>query len=195
MLYEKDTLKARPTLSISAKSSRQEKDLPCRDSLAREVKALAPWFEEADYTPLPHRGGKPAAQARLKAINPEAYGANRNHLDGDVTRLSPYISRGVISLTEVKDKALADGCSRNIEKFAQQLAWREYWQGVLSHNPEWIWEDAEAYKTGFSADDYQDDLPEDVRRAETGVAAIDCFLGQLLREGWIHNHARLYVSF
>jgi deoxyribodipyrimidine photo-lyase len=194
MLKARDKSRALQKQDVSAEKPPLEFESSTHDSLAREVKELAPWFSEADYTPSPHRGGKRAAEERLAEIKPESYGVNRNHLEGDVTRLSPYISRGVISLTDVRDKAVASGCSRNIEKFVQQLAWREYWQGVLSHNPDWIWEDAEDYKTGYSADFYQDELPKDIQNAQTGVAAIDHFLRQLLREGWIHNHARLYVA-
>lgn len=194
MLKAREQFKDLKSQGVSCDSPSFAQTSLAQDSLAREVKALAPWFKAADYTPLPYRGGRRAADERLQGLKPESYGANRNHLDGDVSRLSPYISRGVISLTKVRDKALEDGCSRNIEKFVQQLAWREYWQGILSHNPEWIWEDAEDYKTGYSADFYQDELPEDIKHAQTGIAAIDHFLGQLLREGWIHNHARLYVA-
>jgi deoxyribodipyrimidine photo-lyase len=48
-------------------------------------------------------GGRRSAEARLAAINPGRYGASRNHLDGAVTRLSPYIRHGVLTLAEVRD--------------------------------------------------------------------------------------------
>ncbi|MFM9100099.1 MAG: hypothetical protein ACKOPS_01690, partial [Cyanobium sp.] len=44
------------------------------------------------------RGGRRAAEQRLAAIDPARYGASRNHLDGAVTRLSPYIRHGVLTL-------------------------------------------------------------------------------------------------
>ena len=34
---------------------------------------------------------------RVRKIDPLKYGATRNYLDGAVTYLSPYISRGVLS--------------------------------------------------------------------------------------------------
>jgi deoxyribodipyrimidine photo-lyase len=38
-----------------------------------------------------------AVYERLENIEPIKYCKNRNFIDGDVTQLSPYISRGVIS--------------------------------------------------------------------------------------------------
>jgi deoxyribodipyrimidine photo-lyase len=37
-----------------------------------------------------------AAQARLAAVRPDAYAQTRNALDGAVTRLSPYITHGLL---------------------------------------------------------------------------------------------------
>ena len=48
-------------------------------------------------------GGRRAAEARLALMDPAGYGASRNHLDGAVTRLSPYIRHGVLTLAEVRE--------------------------------------------------------------------------------------------
>ena len=40
-------------------------------------------------------------------MDPARYGANRNHLDGAVTRLSPWIRHGVITLAEVREAVFA----------------------------------------------------------------------------------------
>ena len=53
------------------------------------------------------RGGRRAAEERLAAIDPARYGASRNHLDGAVTRLSPWIRHGVLTLAEVRDAVFA----------------------------------------------------------------------------------------
>jgi hypothetical protein len=42
-----------------------------------------------------------AAHARLAAIDPAAYAASRNHLDGAVTGLSPWITHGHLTLAQV----------------------------------------------------------------------------------------------
>jgi deoxyribodipyrimidine photo-lyase len=52
-------------------------------------------------------GGRRAAEARLALMDPAGYGASRNHLDGAVTRLSPYIRHGVLTLAEVREAVFA----------------------------------------------------------------------------------------
>jgi deoxyribodipyrimidine photo-lyase len=65
---------------------------------------------------------------RVQHINPVQYAKTRNYLNGAVTYLSPYISRGVISTKQIKDAVLAKGFKPyQIEKFLQELAWREYY--------------------------------------------------------------------
>ena len=68
---------------------------------------------------------------RIRAIDPVKYSSTRNYIYGAVTYLSPYISRGVIStkfiLSEVLKKCYKPA---QIEKFIQELAWRDYWQQV-----------------------------------------------------------------
>lgn len=45
----------------------------------------------------------------IDKIDPVKYGKTRNYLDGAVTKLSPYISRGVISTKQVAASVLAKG--------------------------------------------------------------------------------------
>ena len=141
------------------------------------------------------RGGAAAARAALAAIDPVAYGASRNHLDGAVTRLSPYIRHGILSLNEVRNHALGVVAQpRQVEKFIQELAWRDYWQRIYIAYPDRIWHDVEPYKTGFDASDYEPSLPEDIIAARTGVACIDQFIATLYDTGYLHNHARMYLA-
>jgi deoxyribodipyrimidine photo-lyase len=140
-------------------------------------------------------GGRAAGEAALAAIDPVAYGASRNHLDGAVTRLSPYIRHGILSLDEVRNHALAAVTDpRKAEKFIQELAWRDYWQRIYLAHPDRIWNDVEAYKTGFDADEYETALPADIIDAQTGVACIDQFITMLYATGYLHNHARMYLA-
>lgn len=146
-------------------------------------------------SPAPIMGGRIAAEAALAAIDPSAYAASRNFLDGAVTRLSPYIRQGVLSLNEVRNHALAvEPDQKKVEKFIQELAWRDYWQRVYAAHPERIWNDVEAYKTGFDASEYESELPDDIARGQTGVACIDHFIATMLDTGYLHNHARMYVA-
>ena len=166
-----------------------------RDELIALARELSPHVSDDDQAVSPIPGGAAEAKERLGWIDPVAYGRTRNYLDGTVTQLSPFIRHGVVSLAEVRDKVLSSvGNKADAEKMVQQLAWRDYWQRLYQSFGRDIWTDQEDYKTGFSADDYADDLPGDIASAETGVAAIDHFLRELLETGWVHNHARLYLA-
>ena len=46
---------------------------------------------------------------KLDQIKPVQYAKNRNFIDGSVSKLSPYISRGVLSTKQVLDHLLKNG--------------------------------------------------------------------------------------
>ena len=47
-----------------------------------------------------------AALARVDSVRPAAYARTRNHLDGAVTGLSPYLTHGLLTLPEVLVRVL-----------------------------------------------------------------------------------------
>ena len=164
-----------------------------RAELIDYVGTLTPWLDDKQASPI--EGGPQAAEIQLAQIDPVACCRTRNHLDGRVTRLSPYIRHGTLTLDRVRNEALALTSSpQKIEKFIQELAWRDYWQRIYHRHPERIWNDIEDYKTGFSAEDYADELPDDIATGQTGVACIDQFIQTLLTSGYMHNHTRMYVA-
>jgi len=141
--------------------------------------------------PTDFRGSRQAAEALLEAIDPARYGATRNHLDGAVTRLSPYIRHGVLTLAEVRDRVLARGGGG---KLIQELGWRDYWQRLWRQWGDGIWLDREPLKTGHPPEAYGPDLPADLSAAATGLACIDAFATDLMVTGWLHNHARMWLA-
>ncbi len=146
------------------------------------------------------RGGRRAAETALRRSQVDyRYRQTRNYLDGAVTRLSAYIRHGVLSLAEVRDMALhkvrsAGGKDKDAEKFINELGWRDYFQRVYEAIGEGVWEDQEAYKTGLTADDYADELPDDIRRGQTGLVCMDAFSRELAETGYLHNHARMWTA-
>jgi deoxyribodipyrimidine photo-lyase len=176
----------------------QPKTFTDRDALINHVRALSPSLSPDDVSVSDTRGGRQAGQNLLGKIDPIAYGHSRNYLGGAVSYLSPYIRHGIISLNEVRNFALEaapeDEPIRPIEKFVQELAWRDFWQRVYQQNPDWIWQDVETYKTGFAPDDYSDTLPDDIETARTDCAAINHFITSLKTTGYLHNHARMYLA-
>jgi len=169
-----------------------KKSFDNREDLISYVRELAPWaVGKHSYI----QGGTDKAERKLAAIDPIAYAHTRNFGDGAISRLSPYIHHGILSLNAVRNYVLTKYSEpAQISKFVQELAWRDFWQRILITHPQWAWEDAEPYKTGFTAQDYADDLPEDIAYGKTGVACIDAFIHELIATGFIHNHARMYLA-
>lgn len=149
----------------------------------------------AASSPRPPTDGFPPtraeALARIAAIDIAAYERTRNFLDGAVTRLSPYITHGVVSVPEVIESVLARG-ARERDKIVFELAWREYWQHAWRHLGDDIFRSTRAEPA--PADAYAAALPADLLEARTGVPAIDAAVRGLYETGYVHNHARLWLA-
>ena len=72
---------------------------------------------------------------RLDDIDPRTYQKNRNYLDGAVSKLSPYITHGLISTAEINEYLCKKFNISNDHKFIQELTWREHILHFLKRNP------------------------------------------------------------
>lgn len=126
----------------------------------------------------------------IDAFDPVQYAKTRNHLSGGVTRLSAYITRGVIGLPDIRDRVLQRHTSKAAEKFLQELTWREYFQKVYTAKGEDIFSDLR-----FSRADWQHhEVVSAIAQAQTGIEAVDQEIRQLLETGYMHNHARMWTA-
>jgi deoxyribodipyrimidine photo-lyase len=171
-------------------------DLPRRFASREDLEAeLRQRFPKADGGLSAIQGGRAAAGARLGRIQPTRYGKSRNFLDGAVTRLSPYIRHGVLTLAEVRDAVLGRTRERpSSEKLINELGWRDYWQRVWRQLGDGIWRDQEPLKTGHPPERYAAELPTDIAEGRTGLACMDGFIAELHSSGWLHNHARMWLA-
>ncbi len=128
---------------------------------------------------------------RVNEIDPVKYAKDRNFIDGNVTYLSPYISRGVISVKMIKNAVIQRGYKlHEIEKFLQELAWREYWQRTWQNKGDEILKDFKQPQPNIAH--YQ--IPIAIVENTTGIEAIDNCIAQLYEQGYMHNHVRMYVA-
>jgi deoxyribodipyrimidine photo-lyase len=128
---------------------------------------------------------------RIHAIDPVRYANSRNYANGAVTYLSPYISRGVISTRQVYDAVLAKGYKTyQIEKFVQELAWRDYFQQVWKALGSSMFADIKQPQPHVLH--YQ--IATAILNADTGIQAVDESIEMLLTTGYMHNHARMYAA-
>lgn len=129
-----------------------------------------------------------ALRARLSAIDITAYGKTRNHLNGQVTQLSPYITHGLISIPELFDRMPE---LKLTDKLAFEFGWREFFHHVWSREGEHILSDMRPALSGVK---YSEVLPDDIREGRTGLAVIDRAVHQLYQTGYLHNHARMWLA-
>jgi len=128
---------------------------------------------------------------RINHIDPLQYSKTRNFINGAVTYLSPYISRGIISVKQVMETVLQKGYKPyQIEKFLQELAWREYYQRVWQHTNGDIWKDIKQPQPNV----LHHQMIEAVELAKTGIEVIDEQIIKLYSSGYMHNHFRMYTA-
>lgn len=133
-----------------------------------------------------------AAQALLAAVRPGAYARTRNHLSGDVTRLSPYLTHGFLSLPEVLQALQAQHHLPMTHKLVFELGWREYFHHVWRLDGEKIFESHHPGPLPEPA--YAQTLPADVAQARTGLPVVDQAVRELYATGYLHNHARMWLA-
>ena len=139
-----------------------------------------------------HIDPTPAAARRLvAAVRPAEYARRRNHVDGPVTRLSPYITHGIVRLPDLV-RELAERYRRStLDKLLFEFAWREFFHHVWRHEGEGILGDLGAPISGAA---YADRLPDDVIEGRTGVPVIDASVRELYATGYLHNHQRMWLA-
>ena len=128
---------------------------------------------------------------RVNAIDPIKYAKTRNYINGQLTYLSPYVSRGVISTKQVMDKIIEKQYPYPaIEKIIQELAWREYFQRVWQFKGSQIWEDLKQDQQKV----VHHTMLEAIQQAQTGIESIDLAIHGLYEIGYMHNHSRMYIA-
>lgn len=142
---------------------------------------------------------KPSRAAGLIALESflervPQYESRRNFVTAslsEVSLLSPYIRLRLISEEEVIAAVLSRHSFQAAEKFIQEVCWRSYWRNWLELNSG-IW-------SGYQGLLVQSKEKEDplVREAIEGASAIpmlNCWVEELKRRGYLHNHIRMYFA-
>ncbi len=169
-----------------------QKTFATRELLAQYLCEQFPMAAQRSAEISPIQGGRSAAETLMQKIQPNAYMITRNMLSGSVTRLSPYLKQGVVTLAEVRQRVLEHVSLRRAYKLLQELAWRDYYQRVYAQLGNDIWQDIEPYKTGVTH--YEEHLAKDIEQGTTGATCIDAFSHDLREIGYLHNHVRMWTA-
>ena len=150
----------------------------------------------------PTRAAGLAAMAAFAPRMGTRYAQGRNHDRGpgahrDVSRLSPWIRRRLVTETEVLRQALDVHGPENAAKFIDEVVWRGYFKGWLERRPQ-VWR---AYVSGLDADLVALGADRKAARAvaaaqegQTGLDCLDAWARELVETGYLHNHARMWFA-
>ena len=118
-----------------------------------------------------------------------SYGDGHDDLAGHATsRLSPYLHFGCISPTEVVARAAG---REGAGPFVRQICWRDFHHQVLADFPSLPRTD---YRTRGDRWHHDPAGLQAWKEGRTGIPIVDAGMRQLLREGYMHNRARLITA-
>ena len=106
---------------------------------------------------------------------------DKGHPHANVSKLSPYLRRRLVSENDVLEIALKANTMSSLEKFIQEIFWRTYWRGWLEMRPD-VYKD---YIDGYDGPN----LPD-----KTGIKCFDHWTEELIETGYLHNHARMWYA-
>ncbi len=143
-----------------------------------------------------------AGLARLADFAPamgQAYASGRNtdrgpDRQGATSTLSPYLRRRLVTERETVEAALGGPDSAT---FVAEVFWRSYFKGHLETRPA-LWDD---YLRRVAQDRQRLASESGLRRVfddavagRTGIDGFDDWARELVRENWLHNHARMWFA-
>ncbi len=142
--------------------------------------------------PSPIVGGRKAGFTRLNVFNVADYQARRNDVgpSAGASGLSPYIRHGCVSLRDAKRYAVETIGANRATKFLQELAWRQFWQLQWERYGDQIFANMEEPKVPLGTGD----VPVDVLEERTRLNCIDTTSRALHSDGYVINHARMWMA-
>lgn len=133
----------------------------------------------------------PSIYQRIDEFDPIEYGRTRNFISGGVSYLSPYLSRGIISIQFVLKRLQDRGFQiSDMEKFVQELAWREFYTRKWMEMGDKIFDDIRHPQENV----HSNAMPSAFVEASTGINVLDQHLSEFPQSGYLHNHLRMYLA-
>lgn len=175
--------------------------LPPLPGDVRQVSAPLPTLAELGIAENPQllRGGERAAKSRLDSFLDTAaahYDAQRDRMDlPGTSRLSADLKFGTLSVRTVwaAVQRLAKAAPRALDVFTNELLWREFTHASLWDRPRLL---SEPFRADFVGFPWAEDSPgwQAWVNGCTGYPVVDAAARQLLREGFVHNRARMIAA-
>jgi deoxyribodipyrimidine photo-lyase len=142
----------------------------------------------------PIAAGEAAALDRLDGFlrRVDRYEDDRDRFGLNATsHLSIDLKYGWIGARTVLTAIAGDAAGRR--SFARQLAWRDFYGGLLAFDPGLVWR---SMRSEHDAIAWRDDPGELTawQTGTTGYPIVDAAMRQLVADGWIHNRLRMLTA-
>ena len=116
-----------------------------------------------------------------------------------VSRMSPYLATGAIGIREVwadatgAFEAATSDERRNVDKYRDELSWREQMYHLLYYNPDLAVANYKEFPSPIAWRESDADF-EAWKEGRTGYPLVDAGMRQLNTEGYVHNRPRQVVA-
>ena len=111
----------------------------------------------------------------------------------NVSTISPYITHGVLSETEVIKNSLKKFSFAKNEKFVQEVLWRIYWKGWLELRP-MVWSDYIIELKKLKKDFYTNKNYLNAIEGKTNIECFNYWISEIKKYNYLHNHARMWFA-
>lgn len=131
----------------------------------------------------------------------QSYGQLRDYPATDATSvLSPYLKFGMVSAQQAFNRAfecLSSASSmekvQSIEKWIDELIWREFYHYILFHFPHSRYRNYQSKYDNIQWDNDTDNITA-WQQGLTGFPFVDAGMRQLNQTGWMHNRLRMITA-
>ena len=111
----------------------------------------------------------------------------------NVSSISPYITHGILSETEVIKNSLKKFSLLKNEKFVQEVLWRIYWKGWLELRP-MVWSDYIIELRKLKKDFYNNKNYLNAIEGKTNIECFNYWISEIKKYNYLHNHARMWFA-
>ena len=111
----------------------------------------------------------------------------------NVSSISPYITHGILSETEVIKNSLKKFSFAKNEKFVQEVLWRIYWKGWLELRP-MVWSDYIIELRKLKKDFYNNKNYLNAIEGKTNIECFNYWISEIKKYNYLHNHARMWFA-
>ena len=107
--------------------------------------------------------------------------------------LSPYIRYRLLSEEDIIKKTLSINSFTKTEKFIQEIYWRTYWKGWLEHRPD-VYDDYLKQRDELFHNISNESEYQKTTEGETNLPFFNDWVKKLKKEGYLHNHVRMWFA-